>query len=183
MAFEIFGFKIERKSQEKPGANVPVFTLPENDDGSQMVSGAGAYGSYLDIEGQYKNEVDLILKYREMSQTSDCEIAIDNIINEAIVVDDTNPPVQIVLDKTDLTEGIKNKIRGEFETILDNTNIENRHLTLHHSCGVDMVEYADKYESDLEDWVKSNGCRNSLSNKDYDCYRNTLTYIDYMRGI
>ena len=63
MAFEIFGFKIERKSQEKPGANVPVFTLPENDDGSQMVSGAGAYGSYLDIEGQYKNEVDLILKY------------------------------------------------------------------------------------------------------------------------
>ena len=61
MAFEIFGFKIERKSEEKPGAKVPVFTLPENDDGSMMVSGAGAYGSYMDLEGQYKNEVDLIL--------------------------------------------------------------------------------------------------------------------------
>ena len=125
MAFEIFGFKIERKSQEKPGANVPVFTLPENDDGSQMVSGAGAYGSYLDIEGQYKNEVDLILKYREMSQTSDCEIAIDNIVNEAIVVDETNPPVQIILDQTELTEGIKKKVRTEFSSILDLLNFNN----------------------------------------------------------
>ena len=57
MAFEIFGFKVERTSQEKSGEVVPSFTLPENDDGSQMVSGANAYGSYLDIEGQYKNEV------------------------------------------------------------------------------------------------------------------------------
>ena len=125
MAFEIFGFKIERKSQELANANIPAFTLPESDDGSQMVSGGGAYGSYLDMDGQYKNEVELIIKYREMAQTADCEIAIDNIINEAIVVDDTNPPVQIVLDKTDLTDGIKKKVRGEFETVLDLLNFNN----------------------------------------------------------
>ena len=125
MAFEIFGFKIERSSQEKSGEVVPAFTLPESDDGSQMVSGANAYGSYLDIEGQYKNEVELIIKYRDMAQTSDCEIAIDNIINEAIVVDDTSPAVQIVLDKTDLTEAIKKKVRTEFSTILDLLNFNN----------------------------------------------------------
>ncbi len=125
MAFEIFGFKIERKSQETTGASVPAFTLPENDDGSQMVSGANAYGSYLDIEGQYKNEVELIIKYRDMAQTSDCEIAIDNIVNEAIVVDDTSPAVQMVLDKTDLTETIKKKVRTEFSTILDLLNFNN----------------------------------------------------------
>ena len=125
MAFEIFGFKVERKSQEMASANVPAFTLPESDDGSMVVSGAGAYGSYLDMDGQYKNEVELILKYREIAQTADCEVAIDNIINEAIVVDDTNPPVQIVLDKTDLTDGIKKKVRGEFETILDLLNFNN----------------------------------------------------------
>jgi hypothetical protein len=125
MAFEIFGFKVERKSQEATGANVPAFTLPESDDGSMVVSGAGAYGSYLDMDGQYKNEVELILKYREIAQTADCEVAIDNIINEAIVVDDTSPPVQIVLDKTDLTDGIKKKVRGEFETILDLLNFNN----------------------------------------------------------
>jgi hypothetical protein len=81
MAFEIFGFKIERNSQETANANVPAFTLPESDDGSQMVSGAGALGYTLDMDGQYKNEVELILKYRDMSQISDCEIAIYNFLN------------------------------------------------------------------------------------------------------
>ena len=125
MAFEIFGFKIERKSQELANANVPAFTLPESDDGSQMVSGAGALGYSLDMDGQYKNEVELILKYRDMSQMSDCEIAIDNVINEAIVADDILPSVSVVLDKTDLTEGIKKKVRTEFDTVLDLLNFNN----------------------------------------------------------
>ena len=118
MAFELFGFKIERKSQESPKANVPAFTLPENDDGSAMVSGANAYGSFVDFDGAFKNEVDLILKYRDASQTADCEIAIDNIINEAIVIDKSRPAVDIILDNTDLSVGIKNKIRGEFDNVL-----------------------------------------------------------------
>ena len=125
MAFEIFGFKIERTSQEIAGANVPAFTLPESDDGSQMVSGAGSVGYSLDMDGQYKNEVELILKYRDMSQMADCEIAIDNIINDAIVVDDILPSVSVVLDKTDLTEGIKKKVRTEFDTVLDLLNFNN----------------------------------------------------------
>ena len=118
MAFELFGFKIERKSQETPKSNVPAFTLPENEDGSAMVSGANAYGSFVDFDGAFKNEVDLILKYRDASQTADCEIAIDNIINEAIVIDKSRPAVDIVLDNTDLSVGIKNKIRGEFDNVL-----------------------------------------------------------------
>jgi len=125
MAFEIFGFKIERKSQETAGASVPAFTLPESDDGSMMVSGAGALGYSLDMDGQYKNEVELILKYRDMSQMADCEIAIDNIVNDAIVVDDILPSVSVVLDKTDLTEGIKKKVRTEFDTVLDLLNFNN----------------------------------------------------------
>ncbi len=125
MAFEIFGFKIERKSQETEGSSVPAFTLPESDDGSMMVSGAGALGYSLDMDGQYKNEVELILKYRDMSQMSDCEIAIDNIVNDAIVVDDTLPSISIVLDKTDLTESIKKKVRTEFDTVLDLLNFNN----------------------------------------------------------
>ena len=125
MAFEIFGFKIERKRQGAPDANVPVFTMPENDDGSMMVSGAGAYGTSLDLDGQYKSEIELILKYREMAQTSDCEIAIDNIINESIVVDDTRNPVDIILDRTNLSVGIKKKVTDEFNTVLDLLNFNN----------------------------------------------------------
>ena len=125
MAFEIFGFKIERKSQGAVDANVPAFTMPENDDGSMMVSGAGAYGTSLDLDGQYKNEIELILKYRDMAQTSDCEIAIDNIINEAIVIDDSRNPVDIILDRTDLSDGIKKKVTNEFHTVLDLLNFNN----------------------------------------------------------
>ena len=125
MAFELFGFKIERKSQESPNANVPVFTLPENEDGSVMVSGAGAYGSYVDFDGQYKNEVDLIYKYREMSMTADCEVAIDNIVNEAVVIEENKPTVEMILEGTDLSKGIKNKINGEFENILHLLNFNN----------------------------------------------------------
>jgi len=60
-----------------------------------------------------------------MSQMSDCEIAIDNVVNEAIVVDDILPSVSVVLDKTDLTEGIKKKVRTEFDTVLDLLNFNN----------------------------------------------------------
>jgi hypothetical protein len=125
MAFEIFGFKIERKNQGAANASIPAFTMPENDDGSMMVSGAGAYGTSLDLDGQYKTEIELILKYREMAQTSDCEIAIDNIINESIVIDDTRNPVDIILDKTNLSDGIKKKVINEFNTVLDLLNFNN----------------------------------------------------------
>ena len=125
MALELFGFKIERKSEELPKANVPAFTLPENDDGSMMVSGAGAYGSYVDFDGAYKNEVDLIFKYRDAAMTADCEIAIDNIVNEAVVIEKNKQPIDIVLDNTDLSDGIKNKVRGEFENILHLLNFNN----------------------------------------------------------
>ncbi|MBT4698122.1 portal protein, partial [Candidatus Woesearchaeota archaeon] len=119
------GFKIERKNQGAANASVPAFTMPENDDGSMMVSGAGAYGTSLDLDGQYKTEIELILKYREMAQTSDCEIAIDNIINESIVIDDTRNPVDIILDKTNLSDGIKKKVINEFNTVLDLLNFNN----------------------------------------------------------
>ena len=125
MAFEIFGFKIERKSEEEPNARIPAFALPENEDGSMMIAGGGAYGSYLNMEGAYKNEVDLIFKYREMSSLSDCEIAIENIVNEAIVAGKGERPVNILLDNTGLTESIKTKIRNEFDVILDLLNFNN----------------------------------------------------------
>ena len=125
MAFEIFGFKIERKSEEQPNARIPAFALPENEDGSMMIAGGGAYGSYLNMEGAYKNEVDLIFKYREMSSLSDCEIAIENIVNEAIVAGKGERPVNILLDNTGLTESIKTKIRNEFDVILDLLNFNN----------------------------------------------------------
>lgn len=125
MAFEIFGFKIERKSEDEQGQNVPSFSIPETDDGSVMVAASGAYGTYVDMEGQFQNEIDLIYKYREMALSPDCETAVDTIVNEAITIEGNDRPVSIVLDNTDLSVGIKKKIRAEFDHILHLMNFNN----------------------------------------------------------
>ena len=100
--------------------------LPESDDGSQDGIGSGRRLVTLSIwMDNIRTEVELILKYREMAQTSDCEIAIDNIINESIVIDDTRNPVDIILDRTNLSDGIKKKVTNEFDTVLDLLNFNN----------------------------------------------------------
>lgn len=115
---QIFGFEIKRKQTVSVQSVVP----PSYEDGSTVVSSsvnAGAYyGTTLDVEGTIKNENDLIRRYREISKYSDCDNAVEDIINEAIVFDDDKPAVEIVLDDLKLSESIKKKIRDEFSNIL-----------------------------------------------------------------
>ena len=86
MASRLFGFSIE-------GDNDPTNNqspVPPNEaDGVDYYasSGAGFYGSYLDLEGVYKNESELIRRYREMSLHPEVDSAIEDVVNEAIVSD------------------------------------------------------------------------------------------------
>ena len=91
---------------------------PSLEDGSALVSAANYYGLSVDLDGGIKNENDLIRKYREISQYPDCDSAIEDIVNEAIVTSDTGQTVDIVLDDTKVSDGIKKKIRDEFEEVL-----------------------------------------------------------------
>lgn len=114
---DIFGFEIKRKKEkEQKGAIV----APASDDGSTVMtsSASGYYGLTVDIEGVIKNENDLIRRYRQIAQYSDCDSAIEDIVNEAITANDDESPVDIVLDDVELSESIKNKIRDEFSSIL-----------------------------------------------------------------
>ena len=112
---ELFGFKFERakdtKSQEK-------FTVPANDDGTVEIAGGGFFGQVLDTDGRERSEVDLIRRYREISQQPECDSAIEDIVNEAIVSNEKDMAVAIELDRLKYTKGIKDKIRAEFSTIL-----------------------------------------------------------------
>jgi hypothetical protein len=72
----------------------------------------------VDLEGVIKNENDLIKRYREVAQYPDCDSAIEDIINEAIIADSDEPPVNVVLDDLKMSESIKTKIRDEFEEVL-----------------------------------------------------------------
>ena len=72
------------------------------------------FGSYVDIEGIYKNENDLIRRYRSMSLYPECDSAIEDVVNEAIVSDTNDSPVEIELSNLNASDGIKKKIREEF---------------------------------------------------------------------
>ena len=112
---ELFGFKFERakdtKSQEK-------FTVPANDDGTVEIAGGGFFGQVLDTDGRERSEVDLIRRYREVSQQAECDSAVEDIVNEAIVSNEKDMAVAIELDRLNYPKSIKIKIRAEFDTIM-----------------------------------------------------------------
>lgn len=117
MALELFGFEIKKKKAEEKDLGSVVTPYP--DDGSTVVSTAAAsyYGMVVDLDGVVKNENDLIRRYREVSQYPDCDNAIEDIVNEAIVGDTEELPLNIVLDDLKLSDGIKKKISDEFNEV------------------------------------------------------------------
>ena len=113
---ELFGFSIQRSKKDK-GSEV-TFTTPDSDDGSIEISGGGFFGQILDTDGREKSELDLIRRYRRISQQSECDAAIEDIVNEGIVANQTDSAVQIDLERIPYPDKIKRKIRSEFDEVL-----------------------------------------------------------------
>ena len=88
------------------------------DDGTVEIAGGGFFGQVLDVDGRDKSELDLIRRYREISQQPECDSAIEDIVNEGIVSNEKDQAVSIVLDRLKYTKPIKEKIRKEFDDIL-----------------------------------------------------------------
>ena len=112
---ELFGFRITRADKGSGDG----FTAPPSDDGTlDIVSGGGHYASVLDMDGRDRNELDLIRRYRDIAQQPECDGAIEDIANEAIVSDERDKSVSLSLDRLDLSRNIKAKIREEFDEVL-----------------------------------------------------------------
>ena len=120
MALELFGFRIGRKEEEQKlkDENLKSFVPPSLDDGAVEIASGGAYGTYVDLEGSAKSEAELVTRYREMSLQPECDSAIDDVVNEAIVYNEKEPAISIVLDDLRTGAGIKKKIHEEFDNIL-----------------------------------------------------------------
>ena len=123
MAIKLFGYKIGKDDESEVAKS---FVPPTNDDGAVAVAGGGVYGTYLDLEGQVRNDADLIKKYREMSMQPECDAAIEDIVNESLVFQQEEYPVQIVLDKLEQPEAIKKKIRDEFYYVMKLLDFNNQ---------------------------------------------------------
>ena len=120
---EIFGFEIKRK-EAKP--NSQSFTAPTSDDGTQTIMGGGHFGTYLDIEGKVNNESDLIRRYREIAMHPECDMAIEDIINESVVVDDNQEVVRLNLNKVPFSSKVKKSIALEFQNIISLLEFEQK---------------------------------------------------------
>jgi len=125
LALSLFGFTISRQTAEDDAKVQQSFAVPNNDDGALTITSAAYYGTYVDLDGTAKNEVELISRYREMAMQPEIESAIDDIMNEAIVQDDDGKNIKIVMDSLKQPDKIKKAITEEFNTILRLLNYNN----------------------------------------------------------
>ena len=139
---KLFGFSIEDSEPLSPTAVSPV--PPNNEDGSDHYMSSGFFGSYVDIEGIYKTEYDLIKRYRELALQPEADSAIEDIVNEAIVSDTNDVPVQINLDNLNASDGIKTKVRQEFKHIVDLLDFDKKAHEIYRNWYVDGRIYYHK---------------------------------------
>ena len=113
---KLFGFSIE-DSDKLQSKSIVSPVPPNNEDGVDNFIASGFYGQYLDIEGVYRTEFDLIKRYREMALHPECDGAIEDVVNEAIVSDLYDSPVEIELSNLNASDKLKKVIREEFKYI------------------------------------------------------------------
>ena len=114
MAFDLFGFTVSKKKTEK------TFVTPENDDGAiTYVEGGGFVGTYLNTDLDAKDENLLIQKYREMAMTQEVDLAITDVINEAVLHETGKSSVNLSLEKLEQSQSIKKKITDEFKKLVE----------------------------------------------------------------
>jgi len=131
----LFGFSIEDNKKKPQSIVSPV---PENnEDGVDHYLTSGFFGSYVDIEGVYKTEYDLIKRYREMALHPEVDAAVEDIVNEAIVSDTYDSPVEIELSNLNASDGLKKRIREEFKNILELLDFDKKSHEIYRNWYID----------------------------------------------
>ena len=121
---KLFGFKIQKDDASNKNVVSPV--PKNNEDSSDYYVSSGFYGQYVDIDGVYKSEYDLIKRYREMALHPEVDSAIEDIINEAIVSDQNDSPVEIDLENLPASSKLKDIIREEFKSVKEIMDFDKR---------------------------------------------------------
>ena len=136
---QLFGFQIQRKEGKKGQSPVPP-----NAEESIAVAAGGYYGTYVDTDNQARNEYEMIRRYRDMALHPEVDSAVDEVVNEFVVSDAHDTPVEINLDNLDAGMGIKKKVRDEFEYLKRLLNFDNRAHEIVRSWYIDGRLYYHK---------------------------------------
>lgn len=135
MAIDLFGYSIGKKEETPP--TMQSFAPPTNDDAAVAVTEGGFFGTSIDLEQSTKTETALITRYRDMALQPECQRAIDDVVNEAIVSDDKGAPIEIVLDDVEQPDEVKERIREEYEGILNLLQFNNKAYDIFNKWYVD----------------------------------------------
>ena len=139
---KLFGFSIDSTEEKSKSIVSPV--PPNNADGVDNFIASGFYGQYVDIEGVYRNEHDLIKRYREMAIHPECDNAIEDVVNEAIVSDLYDSPVEVELSNLNASDKLKEKIREEFKYIKELLDFDKKSHEIFRNWYVDGRLYYHK---------------------------------------
>ena len=139
---KLFGFSIENNEETPKSVVSPVPASKEDQSDYYMTS--GFFGNYVDMEGVFKNEFDLIRRYREMALHPEVDGAIEDVIQESIVSDTNDSPVEIELSNLNASDGIKEKIRKEFKFVKDLLDFDKKAHEIYRNWYVDGRLYYHK---------------------------------------
>jgi len=140
---QLFGFSID-DSYKKPSPSVVSPVPKNNEDGADYYLASGFYGQYLDVEGVFKTEYDLIRRYREMALHPEVDSAIEDILCEAIVADQNDSPIQIDLENLKTSDKVKQIIRDEFQYIKEMLDFDKKAHEIFRNWYVDGRIYYHK---------------------------------------
>ncbi len=139
---KLFGFSIE--APEKKAKSIASPIPPNNQDGVDNYISSGFYGQFVDIEGVYKTEHDLIKRYREMAIHPETDNVIEDVVNEAIVSDLYDSPIEIELSNVNASDKLKKKIREEFKYIKELLDFDKKSHEIFRNWYVDGRLYYHK---------------------------------------
>ena len=139
---KLFGFSIENNEETPKSVVSPVPDSKEDQSDYYMTS--GFFGNYVDLEGVFKNEFQLIRRYREMALHPEVDGAVEDVIQESIVSDTNESPVEIELSKLNASDGIKKKIREEFKFVKELLDFDKKSHEIYRNWYVDGRLYYHK---------------------------------------
>ena len=118
---KLFGFEIRRAGQKVQGKKLDSIVPPTDDDGAGYVTASGShFGQYINLDGdESKDNAEMIKQYRGVAMHPEVDMAIEDIVNEAITIEDDGAPVELVLDNVETSDKIKKEIKEEFTNILN----------------------------------------------------------------
>ncbi len=118
----VFGYEIKKKDKQGP-EKVTAFADKQTLDGtleleqSSLISAVSNNQYIFDFEQEIQNEKKLVQEYRRIAKLPDVDSAIDDIVNEAIVVEDDEDVVSLDLGDTAFSASIQKKVAAEFEEL------------------------------------------------------------------